>query len=530
MATTIQGYISDVTLPNSDQYPIRAAAIPYGEVDSTSTSTAYTATIPGIYSLVDGVTVMLKNGVVTSASGFTININNLGAKPVYSNMTTGYGTTAPTRDTTIFNINYTMLLIYSTDIVSGGGWICYRGYDANTTYTLTQDSTDGHKITLTPSSGTATTITIPDNNTTDLGNMTGTLEITHGGTGGTTAAAARTNLGLGSAATYTATASVGNNSNLPTGAAIQSYVTGLGYITSASVPSAATATPLMDGIAAVGTSGKWAKEDHIHPSDTAKVDVNSIKSGTVDIYGKITNNGNVSIQTTNNRNDDYGEVQVTSGIVNLIGGTFGSNAETIQGNVQARSTYSRIGAENNETGIYNYIYVYPNKTIINNVQTPTADGDAANKKYVDDGLSSKQATLVSGTNIKTINGTSLLGSGDITIGGTPSAIDSSTIHTKAVAGWNGINYSIIKTGAKATSVYIKFDTAISSDEITEAQEGATVYINTSPGTIIGTLTAVRDDTGASLTLTRVTSTEYTSYSFIMPASSVTVNCPSAGND
>ena len=37
--------------------------------------------------------------------------------------------------------------------------------NTNTTYTLTQDSSDGHKITLTPSSGSATTITIPDNNT-----------------------------------------------------------------------------------------------------------------------------------------------------------------------------------------------------------------------------------------------------------------------------------------------------------------------------------------------------------------------------
>lgn len=37
--------------------------------------------------------------------------------------------------------------------------------NTNTTYTLTQDSTDGHKITLTPSSGSPTTITIPDNNT-----------------------------------------------------------------------------------------------------------------------------------------------------------------------------------------------------------------------------------------------------------------------------------------------------------------------------------------------------------------------------
>lgn len=42
----------------------------------------------------------------------------------------------------------------------------YKTTDNNTTYTLTQDSTDGHKITLTPSSGTAMTVTIPDTNTT----------------------------------------------------------------------------------------------------------------------------------------------------------------------------------------------------------------------------------------------------------------------------------------------------------------------------------------------------------------------------
>ena len=41
----------------------------------------------------------------------------------------------------------------------------YKTTDNNTTYSLTQDETDGHKITLTPSSGTAQTITIPDNNT-----------------------------------------------------------------------------------------------------------------------------------------------------------------------------------------------------------------------------------------------------------------------------------------------------------------------------------------------------------------------------
>lgn len=69
---------------------------------------------------------MLKNGVVTSAEGFTININGLGAKGSYNNMA------ASSRDTTLFNINYTMLFVYDSTRVSGGGWICYRGYDANT--------------------------------------------------------------------------------------------------------------------------------------------------------------------------------------------------------------------------------------------------------------------------------------------------------------------------------------------------------------------------------------------------------------
>lgn len=34
----------------------------------------------------------------------------------------------------------------------------------------------------------------------------------------------------------------------------------------------ATATPLMDGTAAVGSSTKYAREDHVHPSDTSKQD------------------------------------------------------------------------------------------------------------------------------------------------------------------------------------------------------------------------------------------------------------------
>lgn len=116
-----------------------ANAILYGNIDDTSTATTMTATVPGLTSYYDGVTVMLHNGVVTSASPCTININGLGAKPFYNNMTNA------TRDTTIFNVAYTMLFVYASDLNSGsGGWWCYRGYDANTNtigYQLRTNST-----------------------------------------------------------------------------------------------------------------------------------------------------------------------------------------------------------------------------------------------------------------------------------------------------------------------------------------------------------------------------------------------------
>ena len=70
--------------------------------------------------------------------------------------------------------------------------------DKNTTYSLSQDSSDGHKLTLTGSDGTSKTVTVPDSDTKALGSMTGTLGVSHGGTGKTTADEAWTALGGGS--------------------------------------------------------------------------------------------------------------------------------------------------------------------------------------------------------------------------------------------------------------------------------------------------------------------------------------------
>ena len=67
--------------------------------------------------------------------------------------------------------------------------------------------------------------------TTALGSMTGVLSTVNGGTGSSTLAGARSNLGLGSASTYNASTSISASSSaaLPTGAAVTSYVSGLGY-------------------------------------------------------------------------------------------------------------------------------------------------------------------------------------------------------------------------------------------------------------------------------------------------------------
>ena len=105
---------------------LRAAGLPFGKVDSTSTSTVFTATVPGITSYYDGLAVYLMNGVVTSAAGYTINVNGLGALPVYGTLA------AATQTTTIFNVNYSMLFIYNSKRVAGGCWDVYYGYDSNT--------------------------------------------------------------------------------------------------------------------------------------------------------------------------------------------------------------------------------------------------------------------------------------------------------------------------------------------------------------------------------------------------------------
>lgn len=125
-----------------------------------------------------------------------------------------------------------------------------------------------------------------------------------------------------------------------------------GFITDADIPegaAASTAPPLMDGTAAVGTSNAFARGDHVHPSDTAKVS----KSGD-------TMTGALTV-------DNY----VSGTRFRIPAGTGQLDLMAAQG---ADSTYFNIG----ETSGVDVVPV-----IINGVKTPTSPNHAANKQYVD---------------------------------------------------------------------------------------------------------------------------------------------------
>lgn len=99
----------------------RTLALPYGEIDNTSTTTVLTATVPGITSLYDGVFCYIRNDVASSASGCTLNVNGLGALPVY--MTNADAT----RMTTQFTAATTYMFVYNSTRVAGGCWDMYLG-------------------------------------------------------------------------------------------------------------------------------------------------------------------------------------------------------------------------------------------------------------------------------------------------------------------------------------------------------------------------------------------------------------------
>ena len=109
------------------------SGIPYGTVGGTSSSTVKTADVEGFTAIYDGATCIITNDGTASATGWTMNVNGLGAYKVFQSQ-------SGAAITTTYAANSTYMFTFSEALDSGnGGWYMYYGYNSN-------DNTVGYNI------------------------------------------------------------------------------------------------------------------------------------------------------------------------------------------------------------------------------------------------------------------------------------------------------------------------------------------------------------------------------------------------
>lgn len=130
------------------------------------------------------------------------------------------------------------------------------------------------------------------------------------------------------------------------------------------IPSATTTTPAMDGTAAVGSETKYAKGDHVHPSDTSKVS----KSGDT-ITGSLTFvNSGLNFKYDENSSAGFSTI-----------GYYGTGDYNTP-RLKFTSLKSNSSAD---SSAHNVVLV--------GIADPKQNNEAANKQYVDTAVSAKQS-------------------------------------------------------------------------------------------------------------------------------------------
>lgn len=140
-----------------------------------------------------------------------------------------------------------------------------------------------------------------------------------------------------------------------------------GYITSADVPegaAASTTTPAMDGTATVGTETAFARGDHVHPSDTSKVDKVAGKGLSTEDYTSaektklsgIAEGAQVNV-VTNASSTGSGAAQtmtVSKGSTNYTTYTQAALDSSLGAKADASSVYTKTEIDQKLTGAMNY--------------------------------------------------------------------------------------------------------------------------------------------------------------------------------
>lgn len=104
-----------------------------GYAVTAGSTSAYTASITGA-ALNKGTLICVRFHAANAANA-TLNLNSLGAKPIYYKGAAVPAGRAP--------VNSVVLLVYDTEMVSGGAWHMVYSHDSNTTYSKATASSDG---------------------------------------------------------------------------------------------------------------------------------------------------------------------------------------------------------------------------------------------------------------------------------------------------------------------------------------------------------------------------------------------------
>ena len=167
-------------------------------------------------------------------------------------------------------------------------------------------------------------------------------------------------------------------------------------------------------------------------TDTSLTVVNSMTESNLDSLkdsnGKVPSLANQLIMTPDDDGVEITDVQVDSSSV-VSNGV--ANISTMNSNYNASS--NKIATASDISGKENA----SNK--VTSISSSSTDTQYPSAKCVYTALSGKQATLVSGTNIKTINSTSILGSGDISTPVTTVKVDGTSITSNNEADLKTIN-------------------------------------------------------------------------------------------
>lgn len=175
-----------------------SAGIAYATCSTASATAAKVAACTG-FKLTTGAAVLVKFSNTNSAASPTLNVNSTGAKPIVA-----YGTTAI--QAYAWKAGQAVMVVYD-----GTSWVALVQSWATTTYygiTKLSSSTSSTSTTL---AATASAVKAAyDRNSWNSITLTNALGLAYGGTGATTAAGARTNLGISVTQLYTGTLTTGS--------------------------------------------------------------------------------------------------------------------------------------------------------------------------------------------------------------------------------------------------------------------------------------------------------------------------------